>query len=154
MDSRLKDYNSSMIIGHHGGFSHYAMDEKKLLIHQKPIEEQKKSLFWAFFYNDENYIYEFDQNALSFRRQFFIKMFSLGLTTVSYFILSNIIFAKVIKKDVTISKNMKYFYFLGINVPPLIYFCFDFNKTLNVTDEFLYKKYLKPFHLKKEEKFA
>lgn len=141
-DSRLKDYNSSMIVGTHGGYIHYLQNEKKLMIHQKPLSEQKNLLLKAFFLNDEFYIYEFDDETLKFRQKFFQKLFGTALTCLAYFSISNYLFWKYIKKNSIINHNIKYLYLLGINIPPLIYFGFDGAKTFSVTNSFLYNKFL------------
>lgn len=145
-DARISEYNSTMVVSKLSpphNFADYGHIEKKIMIHQRPLGEQKKMLIQAFIWNDKNYIYEFDKETLFRRKKIFEKIWGLGIAFVLYYGFSGAFYWKKIRIRTDLHLMTKYLLFLSLSTLPLIYFGYHGIKTYYDLDQFLYNKYLK-----------
>ena len=145
-DERLLDYNPTLVVSAFGppkNFTDYAHLEKKILIHQLPLENQKYLLKKALILNDENYIYEFDKEALNIREKCLSRGLALVLSCSGYYSFSAYFYLKKMKRNrIKMKKEFRFIFLLMANVLPLFYFYYQGNKLYSELDQFLYKKYL------------
>lgn len=145
-DERLMDYNPTLLASSFSppkNLNDYAHLEKKILIHQLPLQQQKIMLMKALIFNDNHYIYEFDKESLSVRAKVLSKYMALILTGFGYYSFSTYFYYKRIKtRKIRIKKEFKAFFLLMVNVLPLFYFYYEGYRIYYNFDEYLYKKYL------------
>lgn len=145
-DERLMDYNPTLLASSFSppkNFNDYAHLEKKILIHQLPLQEQKIMLMKAFIFHDNHYIYEFDQESLNLRSKALSKSLALLISGFGYYSFSTYFYYKWIKtRRIKLKKEFKAFFLLMVNILPLFYFYYEGSRIYYNLDRFLYKKYL------------
>lgn len=142
-DQKLLDYNPTFIVSSTSNASDFLHSEKRKLIHEQPIEQQKKLLMKAVLYNDENYIYEFDKQTKQKRKEIINKSFGLGMAFFGYYSFSNYFFWRKIKPIKQMKIEFKFLYLIALNMFPLAYFGYEVSNMYYDLDNFLFNKYLR-----------